>query len=370
MARTKQTAQKSTGVGGKVPRKQPATKAARKSDPRPKMPTIRERETQALDRLREMLMSAGSYSNLVMVAGRVFQKVPWLVREMEGQLEEMSVTRKKSSLIELVLAKIGQLVGEDHTLAREHGLPSKVWHYLAYTDLVLARVTDNTKQWAMYLLKDFPHTAETASLIDEEGRVLRKKLKTALKEVGLVAGVQTESEDDRIWFRITTSKKTEDRTKDMEKVHKAKPTLVVYYPGEPYLYSVPNMTEVLSSSLSRCLGCVDCQELPGELRGLPRAFKKFKVASEQSDIGSGITHTSDNSCIMSAVISDLPTVSDNNSVSCEPTVPDTVKSECLEIGDVHQNHKNCKEDLNSIKVEASETADNGKWVINPFYNSS
>ena len=72
-----------------------------------------------------------------------------------------------------------------------------MWHYLAYTDLVVVRVKDNTRQWAVYLLRDYPHTVEEASLIEEEGWVLRTKLKTALKEIGLVAGVQTV---DRIWF--------------------------------------------------------------------------------------------------------------------------------------------------------------------------
>ena len=205
-------------------------------------------------------MSAGSYNNLVVVVGRVFQRAPLVVREMEDQLEGLSLTKKKSSLTELVVAKIAELVGDDPGLARELGLPNKVWHYLAYMDLVVARVKDNTRQWAVYLLRDFPNTAEAATLIDEEGWMLRTKLKTALKEEGLVAGVQTEAEEDRIWFRITTTKKTKDRAKDTERVNKAKPTLVVYYPGEPYFYSVPNMMEVLCSSLSRCLGSMDCQE--------------------------------------------------------------------------------------------------------------
>jgi hypothetical protein len=159
-------------------------------------------------------------------------------------------------MVELVLAKIGKLVGAGPGLAHQLGLPNKVWHYLAYTDLVVVRVKDNTRQWAVYLLRDYPHTVEEASLIEEEGWVLRTKLKTALKEIGLVAGVQTV---DRIWFCITTTRKTKDRVKDMERVYKVKPTLVVYYSGEPYFYSLPNMMADLSSSLSRCK---DSKELP------------------------------------------------------------------------------------------------------------
>jgi hypothetical protein len=77
---------------------------------------------------------------------------------------------------------------------------------------------------------------EEARLIEEVGWVLRTKLKTVLKEIGLVAGVQTV---DRIWFCITTTRKTKDRVKDMEMVHNVKPTLVVYYSGEPHFYSLP-----------------------------------------------------------------------------------------------------------------------------------
>jgi len=230
-----------------------------------KMPTILARvagESQAMDKLRKLFLSAGSYSNLVMVVGRVFQRVPWLVREMEDQLDGMSTTRKKSTLVELVMSKITELVCDSPNLAQELGLPNKIWHYLAYTDLVVARVKDNTKQWAVYLLRDFPANQQAASLIDEEGYMLRTKFKMILKEMGLVVGVQTEAEEDRIWFRVSTTKKTKDRIKDMERVHKAKPTLIVYYPGEPYFYSVPNMMEVLSSSLARCLGCLGSQELP------------------------------------------------------------------------------------------------------------
>jgi hypothetical protein len=40
---------------------------------------------------------------------------------------------------------------------------NKVWHYLAYTDLLVARVEDNTSQWAVYLLRDYTHTAEEAT---------------------------------------------------------------------------------------------------------------------------------------------------------------------------------------------------------------
>jgi hypothetical protein len=71
-------------------------------------------------------------------------------------------------LVKLVLDKIGELVAAGPGLAYQLGLPNKVCHYLAYTDLVVARVKDNTRQWAVYLPRDYPHTAEEASLTEEE----------------------------------------------------------------------------------------------------------------------------------------------------------------------------------------------------------
>ena len=65
----------------------------------------------------------------------------------------------------------------------------------------------------------------------------------------------------------------------MEKVYKGKPTLVVYYPGEPYFYSMPNMMAHLSSSLSRCL---DSKELPLEGRCLP-SLRRLRLGRDGRD---------------------------------------------------------------------------------------
>jgi len=229
------------------------------------MPKIKDRiacENQTFDKLRKLLLSTGSFSNLMVVVGRVFQRTPMLVREMESQLEGLTLTRKKSLLTDLIMDKIAELVDPSQSLAQQLGLPNKVQHYMAYTDLVVARVKDNTRQWAVYLLTDYPHREGTTNLIDEEGWILRTKLKSSLKELGVLAGVQTEAEEDRIWFRITTTRKTKDRAKDNERLYKAKPTLVVYYPGEPYFYSVLNMSEDLSMALAMCMGSKESKELP------------------------------------------------------------------------------------------------------------
>ena len=36
-------------------------------------------------------------------------------------------------------------------------------------------------------------------------------MKAALKQLGLVPGIQTEIAEDRLWFRVAVTKKTKDR---------------------------------------------------------------------------------------------------------------------------------------------------------------
>ena len=219
-------------------------------------------ESLAYDKLEKLLASSGSLNNLQIVVNRVFQKAPDIVKEMENEIEGLSTSRKKSYLVDLVLRKIKELLLDDARLADEFRLPNKVWHYIAYIDLVVARIKDNTKQWATYVLRDFPYTDHEGILIEEEGYHLRTKLKSALKEIGFACGVQTEVEENRIWFRITTSRKTKDRKKDMDKVFKARPTFVIHYPGEPYFYSVLNLPDHLANALATCMGCRDSKQIP------------------------------------------------------------------------------------------------------------
>ena len=97
-----------------------------------------------------------------MIVGRIFQRVPDLLHELEDQVEEEggSQTARKRILIELVLEKVChsllcqyfkicaclqiEEVCQDVELAHDLGVPSKLTNYLAYIDLVLLRLTFNT----------------------------------------------------------------------------------------------------------------------------------------------------------------------------------------------------------------------------------
>ena len=108
--------------------------------------------------------------------------------------------------------------------------------------------------------------------IDEEGYVLRTKLKKELKSMGFAASVQTEADNNRlvkflysqtchsdlfarIWFRIAYLKKMKDRIKTAQKLETKYANFVVYYPGEPYFYSQKGLHDVVRTALSSCLGC-------------------------------------------------------------------------------------------------------------------
>ena len=52
-----------------------------------------------------------------------------------------------------------------------------------------------------------------------------------------MSNVQTEAWDDSIWFRVAAVKKTKNRVRDQERLERGRSHQLVYYPGEPYLYS-------------------------------------------------------------------------------------------------------------------------------------
>jgi len=206
--------------------------------------------------LKKILSSCGPYENLELLLGRLFQKAPDLIREIETKLTGLSITAKKRMMIEGILEKIALMVDDKYT-AKRFGMPSDISNYLAYSDLVVSRMKSSSKQWFTYLLKDYPNTTETEVTIDEEGMLLRTKLKKELKQVGLAAAVQTEvdQEKKRIWFRVTYTKRSGNKEKDKNQLNKGRPILVIYYPGEPYFYSTPKVTDVLGAAIAACLKC-------------------------------------------------------------------------------------------------------------------
>ena len=94
--------------------------------------------------------------------------------------------------------------------------------------------------------------------IDDEGYILRTKIKREIKNQDYVASVQAEVDTNRIWFRVATVKKTKDRVKDSKKLDTSAPVYIAYYPGEPYYYSSTSAgpkLQVISQAVVSALGC-------------------------------------------------------------------------------------------------------------------
>ena len=80
-----------------------------------------------------------------------------------------------------------------------------------------------------------------------------------------MASIQTEADGSRVWARVTAVKTSKDKNKDRKKLEeKTRPSYLVYYPGEPYLYT-NNMADTVISALVSGLGCEYSSEL--ELSG-------------------------------------------------------------------------------------------------------
>ena len=80
-----------------------------------------------------------------------------------------------------------------------------------------------------------------------------------------MASIHTEGADSRVWVRLTSVKTSEDKHKDRKKLEKARASYVAYYPGEPYLYTITHMDDIIVSALVSGLGCRGSKKL--ELSG-------------------------------------------------------------------------------------------------------
>ena len=95
--------------------------------------------------------------------------------------------------------------------------------------------------------------------------MFRSKLKAEMMKKGYVAAIQTEADASRVWVRVASVKTSKDKYKDRKKLEKVRPSYVVYYPGEPYLYTITHMADIVISALVSGIGCPSSRKL--ELSG-------------------------------------------------------------------------------------------------------
>ena len=82
---------------------------------------------------------------------------------------------------------------------------------------------------------------------------------------GYLAAIQTEGDASRVWVRVASVKTSKNKYKDRKKLEKVRPSYVVYYPGEPYLYTITHMADIVISALVSGIGCPSSRKL--ELSG-------------------------------------------------------------------------------------------------------
>ena len=128
-------------------------------------------------------------------------------------------------------------------------MPYKTDEYYSYIELVVGIARATAKQWTVHLLKDYPTNDRPSYQMEDEGYSLRTKVKKALADMGVATTVQTETTEDRIWLRIAVTKSSGDRKKDKKKLRNIRPTLVAYFPGEPYLYAPNNLKQEICAAL-------------------------------------------------------------------------------------------------------------------------
>jgi hypothetical protein len=205
--------------------------------------------------LRKKLEKAGDIRN---VSSRIFQRIPFVVQEIDHQLSKRSTKlRKKGVHVDLILKNVKDLVEGRKEDTKAMNMPVKLSSYVDYMDLLVRIVeADSSKDdWVVYLLTDFPGDIRVAEEIEIEGYNLRKRMKTALKARSMSSSVQAETRDDRIWLRVAMIKRTKNKLNDLVKLETAPVSLVVYFPGEPYFYSAPGLEAELGEALCACLGC-------------------------------------------------------------------------------------------------------------------
>ena len=132
-----------------------------------------------------------------------------------------------------------QLRNSNHELV---DLPTNPENYISYCDLIEVSTYSSRIKWFTFVLED--KEAALSKLHGENGALplwkLRKSLKKKLGKE-LLASVQTEVKFkhgvEMMFIRIASTKILKNAERTKVKLLTAKPTFLVYFPGEPYFYA-------------------------------------------------------------------------------------------------------------------------------------
>eukprot|EP00088_Acartia_fossae_P071198 TRINITY_DN9727_c0_g1_i1.p1 TRINITY_DN9727_c0_g1~~TRINITY_DN9727_c0_g1_i1.p1 ORF type:complete len:386 (+),score=59.37 TRINITY_DN9727_c0_g1_i1:44-1201(+) len=221
--------------------------------------SAREWEEYNKGKLEGLLRKLANEREIRLLVDKVFQRAPDIADEMFQGIEEYPKTHRKNHLVNKIVSKITFLTN-NLNVSRDLGLPRKITDYVKYIDLFVLTQRSKSKTWKVYHLENYKKPENWADLdLLEIAVQFRYKLKSTMRTQGYCTSVQTETEDNRLWFSISYVRKTKNKDNDKRKLLKARYQYLVHYPGEPYLYLAG--AAKLPDELGKAF--VDCVEAKG-----------------------------------------------------------------------------------------------------------
>ena len=102
-------------------------------------------------------------------------------------------------------------------------------------------------------MKEFSHVSTPELVLDDEVIFMRNKMKSWFSKQGLLSSIQAESYLSRVWFSVSFTPKSKDRSKDKARLQRSKYYYVVHFPGEPYFYSAgASIPKEVGAAMAEC----------------------------------------------------------------------------------------------------------------------
>ncbi|TRY67308.1 hypothetical protein TCAL_03318 [Tigriopus californicus] len=238
------------------------------------------RDARALFLDRKLSRFGGSLALVTRLARRLFQKCPELWQALEqDHLERTPPAERVYVAQQFIQRTILSILDGSAPLgdaSTSLGLPTKLESYLSFMDLAWVTLKSDDElrgsgpssggpriQWHVFVLRD--HAPPVEFLFHKMRRRLKQKLpESRLSSVQVDQDFgEGQAEPRRIFFRVTSVKKTRSLKKDEEHLLKKPAIFFAYYPSEPYFYcDKPIFDEFLGEALSECLFSSGFDPLP------------------------------------------------------------------------------------------------------------
>ena len=187
-----------------------------------------------------------SYTELIGLARRLFQKDLSVLEELEEALQAVSdhlkVVTARNRILKLIASALDKRLRNPKGLLVK-SLPSCPENYISFCHLAEISAHPQRKTWHTFVLQDQSEDGLDA-LHGPNGSLplfkIRKRVKKQLSDqysTSVQMEHKTSSTTEMVFLRIATTKKTKVEANDLKRLLTAKPTYLVYFPGEHYFYA-------------------------------------------------------------------------------------------------------------------------------------